>query len=136
MTICVMLLALAWRRISSATSLPGSVIASPPNCSASLNVAASAQAKSSNGLVQQSVRSDKNAIGFVSFDFVQGTNAVGYQGVPCSLRNAKSGQYKGVRNFWMVTRGAPTGAAKQWIKWIQTNAAAKRIVGTDWIPIR
>ena len=103
---------------------------------ANLNVAASAQAKSSNGLVQQSVRSDKNAIGFVSFDFVKGTNAVGYQGVPCSLRNAKSGQYKGVRNFWMVTRGAPTGAAKQWIKWIQSNAAAKRIVGTDWIPVR
>lgn len=101
-----------------------------------LRIAASAQAKGSNGLVQNTVRTDKDAVGFVSFDFVKGTNTVGYQGVPCTLRNAKSGQYKGVRNFWMVTRGAPSGATKAWISWIQTSSAAKAIVGTDWIPIR
>ena len=28
-----------------------------------------------------------------------------YKGVPCTLRNAKSGQYGGLRNFYMVTRG-------------------------------
>ncbi len=49
---------------------------------------------------------DKQAIGFVSFAFTAGVNAVGYEGVACNLRNAKSGQYGGVRNFWMVTKVA------------------------------
>ena len=38
---------------------------------------------------------DHNAIGFVSLDFVQGVYDVPYQGVACTLRNAKSGQYRG-----------------------------------------
>lgn len=101
-----------------------------------LNVAASASAKSQNGLVNQAVRSDRDAIGFVSLDFIQGVSAVGYKGVPCTLRNAKSGQYGGVRNFWMVSRGVPTGKAAAWIRWIQNSPAARRIVNTDWISIR
>ena len=53
------------------------------------------------------MKSDKQAIGFVSFAYTGGVNPVGYQGIPCNLRNAKSGQYGGVRNFWMVTKGVP-----------------------------
>ncbi len=101
-----------------------------------LNVAASASAKAQNGLVNQAVRSDKDAIGFVSLDFIQGVSTVGYKGVPCTLRNAKSGQYSGVRNFWMVTRGKATGATSKWIKWIQNSPAARTIINTDWISIK
>ena len=101
-----------------------------------LNVAASAPAKPSNGLVNQAVRSDENAIGFVSLDFIAGVRTVPYQGVACTLRNAKSGQYQGVRPFSLVTRGKPAGAAKTWIKWIQKSAAARKIIDTHWIPLR
>lgn len=101
-----------------------------------LNVAASSSAKGSNGLVNQGVRNDRDAIGFVSLDFVKGVAPVGYKGVPCTLRNAKSGQYGGVRNFWMATRGKATGKAAAWIRWIQNSPAARRIVNTDWISIR
>ena len=102
----------------------------------SINVLGAAQQKSSNGLVQQTVSSDKNAIGYVSLDFLKSVSPVGYQGVPCSLRNAKSGQYAGVRNFWMVTRGKATGATASWIKWIQGNAKARSIINTDWISLK
>lgn len=100
-----------------------------------LSVAASAPAKSSNGLVNQAVRTDKNAIGFVSLDFVSGVHTVPYQGVACTLRNAKSGQYQGVRPFSLVTRGKPTGAAKRFISWAQHAKAARAIVNTHWIPL-
>lgn len=100
-------------------------------------VAASAQVKSSNGLVASTVGGTRGAIGFVSLDFVTGgLKTVNYQGVGCTLRNAKSGQYKGVRPFSLVTRGAPTGAAKAFIKWAQTSAAAKAVINTHWIPLR
>ena len=99
------------------------------------NVAASAPPKASNGLMNQAVRSDESAIGFVSLDFVGGVHAVPYQGVACTLRNAKSGQYKGVRPFSLVTRGKPKGAVKTWIAWIKKSAAARKIVNTHWIPL-
>ena len=60
-----------------------------------LRVAGSATTKASNGLQAQTIKSDPNAIGYVSFAFAKGLFSVPYQGVPCTLRNAKSGQYGG-----------------------------------------
>jgi phosphate transport system substrate-binding protein len=101
----------------------------------SAKVASGASAKASNGLVQQAVKSDPNAIGYVSLAFTAGLHDANYKGVACNLRNAKSGEYGGVRNFWMVTRGAPTGAAKKFITWIQKSTAAAKIIATDWVPL-
>lgn len=100
-----------------------------------LRVAANAAAKQSNGLVQQTVASNPNAIGFVSLDFVGGVSAVGYKGVACNLRNAKSGQYGGIRRFHMVTKGAAKGAARTFLRWVKTSPAARQIIATDWIPL-
>jgi phosphate transport system substrate-binding protein len=103
----------------------------------SLKISPSAEAEESNGLVQNKVRTDPNAIGFVSFAFTTGVHAVGYQGVACTLANAKSGQYQGVRNFWMVTKGDPKGAAAKFIDWITSskNKTARKIIASSWIPI-
>jgi phosphate transport system substrate-binding protein len=103
----------------------------------SLKISPSASAEESNGTMRQAILGDRGAIGFASFDFIPGTNAVGYQGIPCTLRNAKSGQYQGVRNFWMVTKGAPKGAAAKFISWVVKphNKTVEKIVGAHWIPI-
>ena len=87
--------------------------------------------------MRQAVIGDKNGVGFASFDFIGGTNAVSYQGIPCTLRNAKSGQYEGVRNFWMVTKGAPKGATAKFIDWIinRHNSAIQKIVASEWMSI-
>jgi phosphate transport system substrate-binding protein len=102
----------------------------------SLRVAPSASQKASNGLVQQSIRSNRNAIGYVDFNFTAGLNTVDYKGVSCSLRNAKSGQYGGVRNFWLVSRGKAKGAAASFLKWIKTGRAAKRVIAKNWVPLK
>jgi phosphate transport system substrate-binding protein len=102
----------------------------------SKTISGSAAAKASNGLVQQAVHSDKNAIGFVSLDFVAGVSPSAYEGVACNLRNAKSGEYGGVRNFWMVTRGRATGAVQKFIFWVQNSPKAQKIVGTHWVPLK
>jgi phosphate transport system substrate-binding protein len=104
-----------------------------------LKISPSAAAEESNGLVQNKVHVDEHAIGFVSFAFTSGVNAVGYQGIPCTLRNAKSGQYQGVRNFWMVTKkGIPSnGPAAKFISWVTSkkNATARKIISSEWIPV-
>ena len=100
-----------------------------------LRVAGSATTKASNGLQAQTIKSDPNAIGYASFSFTHGLHVVPYQGVPCTLRNAKSGQYAGTRNFYFVSRGAAKGIAKEFINFARNNPAAKRLVASDWVPL-
>jgi phosphate transport system substrate-binding protein len=102
-----------------------------------LKISPSAEAEESNGLVQNKVHVDEHAIGFVSLAFTAGVHTVSYQGIPCTLPNAKSGQYQGVRNFWMVTKGAPKGAAAKFISWItsSSNATARKIINSERIAI-
>jgi phosphate transport system substrate-binding protein len=101
-----------------------------------LNISPSASAESSNGLERNAVAADPKAIGFVSFAYTPGVHAVAYQGVACNLRNARSGQYGGVRNFWMVTKGTPKGEAKKFINWIKSgNKTTKKIINSSWIAV-
>ncbi len=90
----------------------------------------------SEGLLQQKVQSDPNAIGFLSDYFaLKGVNPVGFGGVGCSVANAASGQYPGVAHFYEVTRGPASGAAKAFIGWIQASPLARRIIASAWLPL-
>jgi phosphate transport system substrate-binding protein len=101
-----------------------------------LRISPSASAEASNGLEQNAVSADANAIGFVSFAYTSGIHAAEYQGVACNLRNARSGQYGGVRNFWMVTKGAPKGEAAKFLHWVTSgNRTTKQIISSSWIAI-
>jgi phosphate transport system substrate-binding protein len=99
-------------------------------------VSPSATAKTSNGLEQNAVASDKQGIGFVSFRFTGGVHAANYNGVACNLRNARSGQYLGVRNFWMVTKGIPKGAANKFLHWVTSGkSSVDSIINSSWIAV-
>ena len=101
-----------------------------------LKITPSATAETSNGLEQNAVSSDKQAIGFVSFAYTPGIHAVPYNGVACNLRNARSGQYLGVRNFWMVTKGNPKGAVLKFLKWvISGKKVVNNIINSQWIAV-
>ena len=105
----------------------------------SLKISPSATPESSEGLEVSSVAADKSAIGFTSFAATinGGVHTVSYGGIPCTLANAKSGQYAGVRNFWFVTKGVPTGEARKFIEWVVKpgNKTVRSIVSSEWIAI-
>lgn len=101
-----------------------------------LRVSGTAQAKSSNGLQAQAIKADPLAIGYASFSFTEGLYDVPYQGVPCTLRNAKSGEYGGIRNFYFVTRGKAKGPAKDFIDFTRKSGKAQKIIASDWVPLR
>jgi len=95
-----------------------------------------ASAESSNGLERANVNGTPGGIGFVSLDFTQGVHRVPYKGVPCTLHNARTGKYKGVRNFWMVTKHAPKGEALRFIRWVTSgNRITKSIISSNWIAV-
>ena len=101
-----------------------------------LKISPSAVAEASNGLMQLHVEKDEHAIGFVSFAYTAGIHPVSYQGVACNLANARSGQYEGVRNFWMVTKGAPKGEAAKFISWVTSGKKqVDSIINSSWIAV-
>ena len=95
-----------------------------------------ASQKGSNGLVEQSISSDPGGIGYVSLFFTKNVHTIPYKGVECNLRNAKSGQYPGVRNFWFVTLGQPKGAVKKYIDFARSPAIQSSIVAKDYVPYK
>lgn len=98
----------------------------------------SASALSSTGLEVNAVSAEASAIGFVSLAATIGSNVhtVDYQNIPCTLPNAKSGQYGGVRNFWMLTKGPKKGEAAKFINWIQSNnKIVHAIITSEWIAV-
>lgn len=101
-----------------------------------VNQANAVSAKASNGLVQQSVKGDPQGIGYVSLAFTDGVTTVPYNGVACTLRNAKSLQYGGTRSFYFVTLGSPVGGVKNFIGWILKSKKANKIISTEWVPLR
>jgi phosphate transport system substrate-binding protein len=105
-----------------------------------LKISPSATQKSSEGLEVNAVGGDPSAIGFVSFAATinSGVNVVSYQNIPCTLPNAKSGQYGGVRNFWFVTKKVGVSPeATKFINWVTkpSNTTVRRIVSSEWIAI-
>jgi phosphate transport system substrate-binding protein len=105
----------------------------------SLRISPKATQEQSEGLEVDAVGGDKSAIGFTSFaaTLTGGVHTVDYKGIPCTLANAKSGQYGGVRNFWMVTKGDPKGEAAKFIDWVTKpgNLIVRKIVSSEWIAI-
>jgi phosphate transport system substrate-binding protein len=91
----------------------------------------------SEGLMRQQVESDPNAIGFLSNyqSDKGGVNVVSVNGTQCNKSTALSGQYVGVARFYEVTKGRATGAASQFIGWIEKSSAARKIISTQWLPV-
>jgi len=102
------------------------------------NILKSATEEPSEGLLEQQVANSPNAIGFLSnYRADQGTvNPVGFNGVGCTLANAVSGQYTQLARFYEVTKGPATGAAAKFIAWVDTSRTAKKIISSEWIPIK
>jgi phosphate transport system substrate-binding protein len=103
----------------------------------SVQVSSTAAQKASNGLVAASVKSDKQAIGYLSYAFTKGLHDISYKGVQCNLRTAKAGTYPGSRNFWMITRGTPSkkSAVGRFISWVRHSKKARKIISSEWVPL-
>lgn len=90
----------------------------------------------SNGMVRSAVAQNKGAIGYVGMPFVnRSVKALKVGGVAPTRTNALNGTYKHVRYLYWVTKGAPAGAAKEFIDWTLTPAG-QRVVETEYLRVR
>jgi len=90
----------------------------------------------SNGQVRTTVATAANAIGYLSFGFLDdSTSPVKINGVEPTVANVKNGSYSIFRPLNMLTNGAPSGLAQAFLDYI-LSADGQTIVAEDYITIQ
>jgi phosphate transport system substrate-binding protein len=89
----------------------------------------------SNGQVRTTVSTTPDAIGYLSFGFLdESVNTVAIDGVDPSVENVKSGDYAIFRPLNMLTNGEPSGLAKAFLDFV-LSPEGQSIVAEDYITV-
>jgi phosphate transport system substrate-binding protein len=97
----------------------------------------SAIQSSSNGVVREIVGTTKNAIGYISFGYVNRlVKPVTLDRVPPDVPNAKVGRYPVARYLHMFTKGPPEGATRGYIDFVLSDGFQNTIVSKEYIRIK
>jgi len=91
----------------------------------------------SNGDMVTKVGSTPNAIGYTDLVYVKGDiKAIKYNGIAPTIENVTNGKYPVYGTGYLMTKGKPTGATKEFIEYIQStkfqNGSLKKL---KFIPI-
>jgi phosphate transport system substrate-binding protein len=97
---------------------------------------ASAIECNSNGIVRETVAATSNAIGYVSFGYVNDSvRPIMYNGVPPEVGPAKDGSYPLARFLHMFTRGEPEGRVKDYLDFVMSEDFQLNVVSNEYIPV-
>jgi len=98
-------------------------------------ITATAILQSSNGALKTTVAGDPDAIGFLSFGYLDSSvKALDINGVAGTVANAKNGTYPIVRPLLFLTKGQPEGIVKEFINYC-LGSEGQEIVAEDYIPV-
>lgn len=101
------------------------------------NITKSAIVQSSTEAIQQAVKGNPNAIGFISLADLSGdVKAVKIGGVTPSAATVKDGTYKIQRPFIFLTKGNATGATLDFINWCLSPAGQKIVEESGAVPVK
>jgi phosphate transport system substrate-binding protein len=91
----------------------------------------------SNGTVRETVANDVNAIGYLSHGLVnEKIKALTFDGVEGSSDNIVAGTYTLVRPIYLLTKGAPAGAAKDFIDFVLSDEGQASIKADGLLPAK
>lgn len=101
------------------------------------NITKTAIVQSSTEAINQAVKGDPNAIGYISLDAFKSDQVTGLSinGVAPSQATVSDGTYKIQRPFILLTKGNPTGDVKKFIDWILSPAGQKIVQQSGAVPI-
>lgn len=97
---------------------------------------ASAIECNSNGIVRETVAATSNAIGYISFGYVNDSiKPIMYNGISPEVGPAKDGSYPLARFLHMFTRGEPEGRVKEYLDFIMSEDFQLNVVSKEYIPV-
>lgn len=91
----------------------------------------------SNGALRTTVSSDAQAIGFISFGYIDNTvKALSIDGVAATTENALNGTYPIVRPLYFLTKEQPAGIVKEFIDYCLGTEGQKIAEEEGYIPVK
>ncbi len=85
--------------------------------------------------VRDFIAATRTAWGYVDLEFARTLHAVPYEGVPCNRTTLVNGTYPARRQLGFVTRGRPRGALARFIRWVRTDATARRVINSRYVAL-
>lgn len=102
-----------------------------------MTLTANAIVQSTNGTVGETVANDANAIGYLSHGLINPKiKALDVEGKPCTTEAMLTGGYPLVRPIFLLTKGAPQGATKQYIDFVLSDAGQAQIRKDGLLPAK
>jgi|SRR5690554_574058 len=92
--------------------------------------------QASNGAVQQTLVTTEQAIGYLSFGYLEGVKAVKVDGVGATVENVKNSRYPLARPFLMTTKDAPAGLAKVFLDFVLSAEGQEVVVTNGYISVK
>jgi phosphate transport system substrate-binding protein len=91
----------------------------------------------SNGTVREIIAHDPYSVGFISLGLVnEQVRSLDLDGVAANDENIMNGRYKLVRPFLFVSRGEPTGLAKQFVDFVLSEEGQALVKKEGLLPIK
>ncbi|MBN2003450.1 MAG: phosphate ABC transporter permease PstA [Anaerolineae bacterium] len=91
----------------------------------------------SNEAVREEVAQTPNAIGYLSFGYLDATvRPVSLNDVAPTTDNVLVETYPLARTLYLVANGAPAGAAAVWLDFARSSAGQSLVAGSGYIPLR
>lgn len=91
----------------------------------------------SNGSIRETVANDKYAISYLSHGLVNDKiRALNLNGVECTAENIIGGTYKLARPVYLLTKGEPSGAVKDFIDFMLSPESQKVITAKGLLPAK
>lgn len=91
----------------------------------------------SNGTVREIVANDPFSVGFISLGLVnEQVRALALDGVIGNEASIRSGAYKLVRPFLFLTRGDPSGPAREFIDFVLSDEGQALVKKEGLIPVK
>ncbi len=91
----------------------------------------------SNGAIRTTVSTTPDAIGYLSFGYLDSTvKVLQINGIAANDANVLNKSYPLVRPLLMLTRGEPTGATQAWLNWILSPDGQKIVEQEGYIPVQ
>lgn len=91
----------------------------------------------SNGTIRETVANDPNALGYLSHGLLnEKIKAVKVDGADCTTEAIMAGRYKLVRPMFLLTKGAPAGAVRDFLDYVQSAEGQATIRNNGLIPAK